>query len=128
MSRSSGMFDFDGCVRDLAMIMQLHEYYNKVLLKRDAMSSPYARALSCYREWRRVNELLNEGIGDDDQTNYYRKFDGLLYTVETKFDYLADEVLDPHEAFSIKRFILFGEPEKSIRELARVYLVHALRN
>ena len=122
------MFDFDGCVRDLAMIMQLRDYYNKVLLKRDAMSSPYALALHCDSEWRKVDELLNEKIGDDDQTKYYSKFDGILYMVETKFDYLVDEVLDPYEAFSIKRFILFGEPEKSIREFARVSLANALRN
>lgn len=122
------MFDFDGCVRDLAMIMQLRDYYNKVLLKRDAMSSPYALGFHCDREWMRVDKLLKEIISDDDQTKYYSKFDGILYMVETKFICLVNIVLDPYEAFSIKQFILCGEPEKSFRELARVSLTNALRN
>ena len=124
------VFDFDDCVKILAMIMQLREYYYKTLLKRDAMrSSPYVSALRFDEEWVKVDELLENGSSRYDLDWYYRQFDNLLCMVELKLDGLPDEeILDPWEAISIERFISIGEPEKSFRELARVSLVKALRN
>ena len=113
--------DFNDCVRDLAMMMHMCVVYDNVLLKRGE-ADPFFDDIR-----RGVDRLLEKGIRDQPQDSFYYDIRVDYDLMEDLFLDMVDRVLDPFEAFKVERFLTVGDPEKSIRKLARDSLINSLR-